>query len=197
MSKDSTKPKKSTTDEASVVREKEKAKTIRTLIIVGLIIFVLSSPLWLCGGCSIITALLPDRSSSDSTIEDYDNGDEATETDDQSDETGQEVVQISYSELVERVKENEARAKDDFEGKLIEVSGYVKTVDDRLVDSGYNVTLTETADSLEWSGITAVFNEDMKDLVLAMNAGQNITVRGKFSSITFGSVILVDCVVVE
>jgi hypothetical protein len=204
--------------EEKSTKEKEKGKTTRLLIIVAVVLVVLSSPLWLCGGCATIGSLLPDsEESSNETMEPEtrdlleegeeemqdqgsEDGDEASQDgddEDQSEEPEQEVVKISYGDLMKKVEENEARTKSEFEGKLIEVTGYVDSVDEEMLGSGYNVTLTETPDDFEWSDITAKFTEDKEDVVLALNSGEEITVRGEFDSITLGSVFLKDCIIID
>ncbi len=59
---------------------RQRGKTIRTVIIVIVVLIIVSSPLWLCGGCAAIGALLP--TSHDTGVEETSS--ESTDTSDDS-----------------------------------------------------------------------------------------------------------------
>lgn len=64
----------------SAEKIRQRGKTTRTLLIIGVVLLVLSSPLWLCGGCATIGALLPD-SDEDSSSSRVDSSDSEEDSD--------------------------------------------------------------------------------------------------------------------
>jgi hypothetical protein len=87
MSKEkNTNPVSDESPEEKVTKEKEKGKTLRLVLIIGLVLVVISSPLWLCGGCAVIGSLLPDSGTTeieDETEDLLEDGEEALEEDEE------------------------------------------------------------------------------------------------------------------
>ncbi len=82
--KENTKTVSNESPEEKVTKEKEKGKTLRLVLIIGLILVVISSPLWLCGGCAVIGSLLPDSDNTeieDETVELLEEGEDEMEED--------------------------------------------------------------------------------------------------------------------
>ncbi|MBD3328881.1 DUF4352 domain-containing protein [Candidatus Dojkabacteria bacterium] len=58
---------KASNKEIEKTKLQENGKTLRVILIVALVLLVLSSPLWLCGGCGLLAALLPESETSTTT----------------------------------------------------------------------------------------------------------------------------------
>lgn len=108
----------------------------------------------------------------------------------QADETSGEVIQtepsveyavVSISDLLNELEANALNAKDNYEGKLVEITGRVDVID----ASGKYISLCPEDSEWSLSSIQCYIDgEDQKEFVKTITRGESVvTLRGKIKSV--------------
>lgn len=97
--------------------------------------------------------------------------------------TGKEYLSVTVKQLCTELSENAMRAERDWNGKNVQITGYLSNID----SSGAYFSITETNDSLAWvDGMVRCSmrkNEDVKNTIIDKNTGDLITVYGTISQV--------------
>ena len=103
---------------------------------------------------------------------------EETEEVEEPEEESIEYQEVSVQEMVDTLESNALKAKETYEGKYIEVSGYLNNID----SSGDYITLY--ADEYSFTGVQCFAkNKDLKSQISNMSIGDTVTLRGKCTSV--------------
>lgn len=93
-----------------------------------------------------------------------------------------DAIKVSAATLFQAYKNNEVKAKEDYGGKVVEVSGTVEAVKERYIELAEN-------DSRFVLGLVHVYpDDDSKQKMGSLNKGQYITIRGICKGKSFASV---------
>ena len=97
-------------------------------------------------------------------------------------ETKEEVIEytvVTIDDLTSELKSNAMKAKNDYEGKYIEITGYVSVIDASgkyiSIDNGDSFTLDDI--------LCDIKNEDTKNKVMELTTDQKVTIKGKITSV--------------
>jgi hypothetical protein len=99
-----------------------------------------------------------------------------------------EVIAIAAGELYAAYEKNEVSADQMYKGKILAVEGTIENIGKDIIDSIY-ITL-ETGDFL--SNVQCYFKKEDADIVANLSKGQNVTVVGKCTGLSLGSVMIKD-----
>lgn len=95
-------------------------------------------------------------------------------------ETSLEYLMISVTELVNDLEGNALNAKEQYEGKCVEISGRVDVID----ASGEYICLYP--ENSEWSLLSvqcSIENKEQREFVKTISTGDIVTLRGKITSV--------------
>ena len=91
-----------------------------------------------------------------------------------------EYITVSKDQLDEALENNAAAAKDTYNKKYVEVSGKLGTIDS---DLSY-ISLMSSTDPWDFNGIhCSIKNNEQKNIVKTLSKDQEITIRGKITSV--------------
>lgn len=103
-----------------------------------------------------------------------------TPTQQQSQEETIEYTSVTVDQLEEALKNNAATAKDTYNGKYLEITGRLGTID---ADLKY-ISLLSTTDQFDLIGIhCSIKNEEQKNIVKTLSKDDTIIVRGKITNV--------------
>lgn len=103
-----------------------------------------------------------------------------TPTQQQSQEETIEYTSITVDQLEEALKNNAATAKDTYNGKYLEITGRLGTID---ADLKY-ISLLSTTNQFDLTGIhCSIKNEGQKNIVKTLSKDDTIIVKGKITNV--------------
>jgi hypothetical protein len=102
------------------------------------------------------------------------------------------AIAISAADLYWAYKANEIAADEQYEGKIVEVTGFINTIGKDILDTPY-VTF-EVGDVL--GNVQCMFNKKDESQLSKLRKGQKITVRGRCKGYSIISVLIDDCTLV-
>jgi len=103
-----------------------------------------------------------------------------------------EVVKVTAPQLAKAYKDNGVSADLTYKGKLLEISGTVKSIGRDILDDAY---VTLSGDSNSFTDIQCMFSSENESALVSLKEGSKITVRGEVSSMLL-NVLVKDCTVV-
>lgn len=91
-----------------------------------------------------------------------------------------EYIEVSVDELIEKLNNNAAVAKDTYKGKYIELKGRLNVVDADLKYIGvYSID-----DNFDMTGVhCSIKNNEQKEVVKTLSVGDTIIVKGKMTDV--------------
>ena len=94
----------------------------------------------------------------------------------------------SVADLQNDFEANEMRAKEDHEGELVQIEGYIVDFD----SNGKHITLDSTTDSILINGVECkIMDDEQKDILWGYSTGDWITIQGEITLVgTFGGYYL-------
>lgn len=103
-----------------------------------------------------------------------------TPTQQQSQEETIEYTSITVDQLEEALKNNAATAKDTYNGKYLEITGRLGTID---ADLQY-ISLLSTTNEFDLVGVhCSIKNEEQKNIVKTLSKDDTIIVKGKITNV--------------
>ncbi len=145
-------------------------KTGKGLAIAGLVLGILS--LILATAINVGTS---------SAIDDAINGD-SSNTPTINDKTNKQIeyISVNIDDMEDTLENNAAAAKDTYNGKYLEISGRLGTIDSDLK----YISLLSPTDDWDLIGIHCTLkNQNVKDVVKTLSKDQNIIVKGKITDV--------------
>ncbi len=103
----------------------------------------------------------------------------------------QQTISIKAEQLMNEYQENEVYADNKYKGKLLNVSGRVKSVGKDVLNTMYVILLPDT-EYIYATSVQCFFSDDKNEQLASLKRGQWITVRGKCKGKTF-NVLLSNC----
>ena len=106
-----------------------------------------------------------------------------------------EVVKVNIASFISEFDENQLAAEKKYEGKIIEVSGYIQNISEDITGTPY-ISLDKTPNpSFNLTHIKCSFKSS--ESLTGVKKGQKITVRGEFVSQDMGVIQLKNCEIVK
>ena len=91
-----------------------------------------------------------------------------------------EYIKVSKDALDKELKDNAAAAKDKYNGKYVEITGKLGTIDSDLK----YISLVSSTNSFDLNGVHCTMkNDDQKNKVKTLKADQSLTIRGKVTEV--------------
>lgn len=145
-------------------------KNAKALAIVGLAL----------GGAAFILATVINAGTASVLSSDSDGTSGTTTTGSGNSTSVIEYTSVSIDEMEDALENNAASAKDTYNGKYLEISGRLGTIDSDLK----YISLLSPSDSWDIIGIHCTLkNTDVKNTVKTLSKDQNIIVRGKITDV--------------
>lgn len=108
------------------------------------------------------------------------NSEESREAQNQSRETKREYIKVDIDELENVLDNNAALANETYNGKYLEITGRLGTIDS---DIKY-ISLLSTTDKWDIIGVhCTVKNQETKDVIKTLSKDQTIIVKGQITSV--------------
>lgn len=105
-----------------------------------------------------------------------------------------EAVKVAANSIVSEYKENGVAADAKYKGKLVEVSGTVKTIDKTIADTPY--IALESYEYAIVDHVQCMFERSRAAELTSVKKGEKITLRGIVSG-KFGNIVIDDCEIVR
>lgn len=95
--------------------------------------------------------------------------------------------------LTDEYKQNEVAADEKFKGKTVQISGTIGEIGKNAFDQMYVSIKTD----LESMDLQAAFDDEHKNQLVTLKAGQPVKVQGEVSGLVMGGVTLKECKIVS
>lgn len=141
-------------------------------IIIGVIVaLVIIGAIAGGGGGSDSSTDATTSSKSDATVTSDASSGTGTET-----EEPKEYIVVTKQELSDALDANALKASDTYKGKYVEVSGYLGNID----SDGKYIDITAGDGDFTFTNVQCyIKNDDQKAIIMEMNSGDPLTIRGK------------------
>ncbi len=106
----------------------------------------------------------------------------------------QEAIKVTALKIVNDYKENGVAADATYKGKIIEVTGTVKTIDKDILDTPY--IALESYEYAIVDHVQCMFPRSSAAELATVTKGQKITLRGKVLT-NMGNILVEDCLIVR
>ena len=94
--------------------------------------------------------------------------------------TNIEYIKVSKDDLDKALKNNAAAAKDTYNGKYLEVTGKLGTIDSDLK----YISLMSSTNKYDFNGIFCrIKNSEQKDIIKTLTKDQKLTIKGKVTDV--------------
>lgn len=151
--------------------------------IIPLVIFVL----FILGG--IVNSGNPQTTQTTTAQADSDNQRESQNQEEPTQPPQAEVVDLQA--FITEFDDNQLAAEDKYEGKLVELTGYVNNISEDIIGK-YFITLKPTAEEFDFSTTTQCYFED-KSAITSIKNGDQVTVQGVVKTQSIGSIMVEKC----